>query len=296
LFAPGSDAHKLDRVGDFGADAVVLDLEDAVAAKEKVPARDLVRAAIPHVKAKSQVVLVRVNGRETGLMPDDIAAAVGPGLDGLLIPKVQDKQTVDEADQLVTKAEQAAGLPHESVRLFVMIETALGLSRCEDIFCDAPRRLEKIVFGSGDFTVDLGVSFTSEGDEILYARSRLVVASRAAGLGSPLDGPYLHIKDDEGLRADTRRSRTLGFMGRVVVYPGQLDAVHTEYSWLTPTEVTRYRKIVDAFEAAEASGSAALRVDGDFVDYPIYYQARERLRQHDQLGLEGDANNVTKVQ
>jgi citrate lyase subunit beta/citryl-CoA lyase len=172
----------LDRVGDFGADAVALDLEDAVAVEEKVGARELVRAAIPSVKAKTQLVLVRVNAIESGLIADDIAAVVRPGLDGLVIPKVQ--------------AELRAGLVPGSIRLVALIETALGLSRCEEILFNAPERLEKVVFGSGDFTVDIGVSFTREGNEILYARSRLIVASRAAGFGPPLDGPYLHIEDD----------------------------------------------------------------------------------------------------
>lgn len=279
LFAPGSDSHKLDRVGDFGADAVALDLEDAVAVEEKVGARELVRAAIPSVKAKTQLVLVRVNAIESGLIADDIAAVVRPGLDGLVIPKVQDTQTLHEVDQLVEKAELRAGLVPGSIRLVALIETALGLSRCEEILFNAPERLEKVVFGSGDFTVDIGVSFTREGNEILYARSRLIVASRAAGFGPPLDGPYLHIEDDEGLRADTRTSRSLGFTGRVVVYPRQVSTVQDEYSRLTPAEVESSQKIVEAFEAAEARGLAAIRVDDVFVDYPIYYRAKEQLRQ-----------------
>jgi citrate lyase subunit beta / citryl-CoA lyase len=278
LFCPGNDAHKLSRVGDFGSDAVALDLEDAVADDEKITARATVKDAILSVKKKTEIVLVRVNSIETGLMAGDIAAVVSPGLDGIVIPKVQDVSTLHEVDQLIALAEKSAGLEVGSIRLVVLIETALGLVRCDEILFNAPQRAEKVIFGCGDFSNDVGVTLTRDGNEILYARSKIVVASRAAGLGAPLDGPYIHIEDDEGLRINTRISRSLGFSGRVVVYPKQVATVQDEYSKLTPTEIASFEKIVEEFENAESRGLAAIRVDGVFIDYPLYYRAKEQLR------------------
>ena len=284
LFCPGNDAHKLSRVGDFGSDAVALDLEDAVADDEKITARAIVKDAILSVKKKTEIVLVRVNSIETGLMAGDIAAVVSPGLDGIVIPKVQDVNTLHEVDQLIALAEKTAGLEVGSIRLVVLIETALGLVRCDEILGSAPERVEKVIFGCGDFSNDIAVTLSRDGNEILYARSKIVVASRAAGLGAPLDGPYIHIEDDEGLRINTRISRSLGFSGRVVVYPKQVATVQDEYSKLTPTEVASFKKIVEKFENAESRGLAAIRVDGVFIDYPLYYRAKEQLRLLDILG------------
>jgi citrate lyase subunit beta/citryl-CoA lyase len=137
------------------------------------------------------------------------------------------------------------------------------------------------VFGAGDFTTELGVDLTPEATEILYARSRLVVATRAAGLAPPVDGPWLRLKDMEGLEADCVRSRGLGFQGRVAVYPPQGDPVQRGYSALSDEDAARNRRIVEAFEEAEAQGVASLRVDGLFVDYPIYRLARDRIRRYD---------------
>ncbi len=122
---------------------------------------------------------------------------------------------------------------------------------------------------------------TVEGTELLYARSRLLVAVRAAGMRAPLDGPYLDIHDDTGLAESTRISRGLGFEGRVVVYPGQVDIVQRVYAELPEDEVEGARRIVEAFEAAEKAGSASIQVDGRFVDYPIYDRALQKLRLHE---------------
>lgn len=279
LFAPGNHPRKVARVADFGADAIVLDLEDAVALAEKEPTRPAVRAALP--RYQNTVVLVRINGWATGLGAEDLDAVVCPSLHGVLLPKVEDAATLREVDRRLAVLEAREGLPTGTIRLFPLIETARGIAQVEEIALQAPSRVHTLIFGLADFAADLGIDLTAEGVELLYARSRVVVAARAAGLAPPIDGPYLRdLHDREGLIADSQRVRQLGFQGRVVVYPAQVEPTNWAFAFLPPEEIERAREIVRQFEAAEAAGSAAIQVAGQFVDYPIYRRALHKLRLH----------------
>jgi citrate lyase subunit beta/citryl-CoA lyase len=283
LFAPGNHPRKLEKVGGFGSDAVVLDLEDAVAESEKVAARDSVRRALP-TYSQTPVVLARVNGEATGLMAEDVRAVTCADLDGIVVPKVERAATLVELDALLGELEPAAGLPAGSIRLLPLVETAAGVARCEELALAAPPRVLTFVFGIGDFTADIGTEPSATGEELLYARSRIVVAARAAGRRAPIDGPFLpSLKDTDALLEDTRRARRLGFAGRVVVYPPQVEPVQRAFSELSDDDVERLRRIVDAFEEAERNGSASIQVDGQFIDYPPYQRARDRLRLYDAI-------------
>jgi citrate lyase subunit beta / citryl-CoA lyase len=274
LFVPGNDARKLRKAGSLGADLVVIDLEDAVAEAEKTGARELVAEAVPRLSAHARVA-VRVNGIETGRLQDDIASVTaGPGLSVLVVPKVEAVDTLAAVDDLL------AGSARESAGLLALVETPLGIARCEDILASAPPRTITAMLGVADFAAALGVDPSDEGTELLYARQRLVVAARAAGMPGPIDGPYLRLDDSPGLLADTRRSRGLGFQGRVALHPRQVDPINRAYSELSDEQLAAAERIVEAFERAEAAGVASLRVDGRFVDYPVYELAREQLRRH----------------
>jgi citrate lyase subunit beta / citryl-CoA lyase len=272
LFVPGNDARKLRKAGSLGADLVVIDLEDAVAEAEKTGARELVAEAVPELSAHVRVA-VRVNGIETGRLQDDIASVTaGPGVSVIVVPKVEAVDTLSAvADQLERT---------ERVGLLALVETPLGIARCEDILASAPPRTITAMLGVADFTAALGVDLSDDGTELLYARQRLIVAARAAGMPGPIDGPYLRLDDSDGLIADTRRSRALGFQGRVALHPRQVDPINRAYSELSDEQLRAAERIVEAFERAEASGVASIRVDGRFVDYPVYELARVRLRRH----------------
>lgn len=280
LFVPGSDERKLAKVTSFGADVIVVDLEDAVADDRKTAARATTRAAVDGY-SRDQVNTVRVNGIDTGRLQDDIAAVVCPNLDAVLVPKVEDADTLAEADRTLAAAEQANGLETGSVRLLAILETPLGISRCDEILARAPDRTVTAIFGLGDFSVALGVELTKDGAELAYARGKIVVATRAAGMVAPIDGPYFDVEDPDGLLADSRRQRALGFQGRVAVYPPQVAVINRAFSELTDDEAARTRRVVAAFEEAESNGVASLRVDGRFVDYPIYHLARRKLARFD---------------
>jgi citrate lyase subunit beta/citryl-CoA lyase len=279
LFVPGSDRRKLAKVGSFGADGIVIDLEDAVADDQKTAARVITAEAIPTYDDQTLVV-VRVNGRQTGRMVEDIKSVVGPALDAVMVPKVEDVDTLDEVDRVLADCERQRALPIGDIGIFALIETARGLVGCERILAAAPDRLITAIFGLGDFSVDIGVDLTQDAFELFYARSRLVVAARAAGLAKPIDGPFLDLFNEDGLLADTALSRQLGFQGRIIVYPPQVAPAQRAYSLLADEEVQRMSRVVDAFEEAEQRGVASIRVDGQFVDYPIYNRAREKLARH----------------
>ena len=277
LFAPGNHARRLEKVSEFGADAIVLDLEDAVADSEKTLARTMVREALPKYP-EDLVVIVRVNGTTTGRTQEDVDAIVCADVDCIMLPKVEHADELVAVDAMIAAAEQRAGLPVGGIRMICLVETALGLTRVDQIAAGAPPRLVTIGFGAGDFTVDLGIDLTNNGREVLYARSRIIIAARAAGLRAPIDGPFLHLQDIEHLITDTQESRQLGFDGRVVVYPPQVEHVHAAYSDLAPEEVELVTQIVEQFDAALATGLASIQVGGRFVDYPIYHRAKKKLR------------------
>jgi len=285
LFAPGNDERKLEKVGSFGSDVIVLDLEDAVADAEKTAARAIVRGALP--RYGSGVVCVRVSGESSGRLEGDLDGIVCDHLDCVMVPKVQEVETLLRVDARLEALERARGIPAGTIRLLALVETAKGLVACEAIAAAAPRRLVTLVFGLGDFATDIGVDVTYDGAELLYARSRVVVAARAAGLRAALDGPYLDIHNREGLTADSWRSRQLGFQGRVIVYPAHVEPTQRAYSDISPADVERARRLVAAFERAEADGTASIQVDGAFVDYPIYERARQKLKLYEALASTG---------
>ncbi|MFC0534199.1 HpcH/HpaI aldolase/citrate lyase family protein [Phytohabitans kaempferiae] len=278
LFVPASDEGKLRKACGLRSDVVVMDLEDAVASERKAAARAAAQDWLPAYRGRA--VAVRVNGTGSGLLADDLTAVVAAGPGAVILPKVQDPSELAEADALITGVEQAAGLPTGAVRLLPLIETAAGVARCDDILAGAPPRVLTALLGSGDLTADLGVDLTPEAAELQYARSRLVIAARAAALTAPIDGPWTWLDDLEGLAGDCRRSRRLGFQGRITLHPRQNETVDLAYAETSQEDVQRARRIVAAFEEARAHGQAAVRVDGKFVDHPIYLRALESLRHH----------------
>lgn len=289
LFVPGNDQRKLGKAGATGADLVVIDLEDAVAESEKTAARAIARQAVAAVAADAPAA-VRVNGIDSGRLADDVAAVAAAELAAIVVPKVESAGALEAAEQALERAERDRGLAAGRIGLIVLLETPLGIARCEEILLSAPSRTIAAMFGVADFSAALGVEVTEDGTELLFARGRLVVAARAAGLPGPIDGPFLRIDDIPRLLTDSRRSRALGFEGRVALHPSQVEPINRAFSELSDEQLATATRIVQAFEDAEASGVASIRVDGSFVDYPVYELARARLRRHTAYahGRDGD--------
>lgn len=278
LFAPANHARRASRLTDFGADAVVLDLEDAVADAEKVDARRTVTASLESYR--DVVRCVRVNALGTGLAFDDVAAVVSSALDCVVVPKIESAAELGIFDACLLHLERAAGLAPGSVRLLPIVETARGVLNVEAIAAAGISRVITLIFGIGDYTADLGIKPSRDAAELLYPRTRIVLACRAHGLAPPVDGPFLDIADESLFREDSRRSKGLGFQGRLAIHPSQVPLANEVYGQLSDEDLAEAEGIVQAFEAAERDGSASIQVAGKFVDYPIYHQARRQIGRH----------------
>src|SRR5450759_847464 len=265
------------------ADAVLLDLEDSVPIAAKAEARSLVAKVIDGVAAAGTgrvgpAIFVRVNSAASGLLDDDLAAIVRPGLDAIFVPKVESVSEVQNTASTLERLESAQGIKTGTVEIVLMIESALGVYRCFDLINASPRVATTCigVAQDGDLQTDLGCSWSIEGTELLYARSKVLLDTRAAGKAWPLDGVYSNLNDEAGLIQDSRLSARLGYVGRTVIHPKQIAPVRQAYA-VPAAEVAYYQKVVSEFEAVEKTGTAAITVDGKLVDYAMYQRARRVL-------------------
>lgn len=255
LFVPGTRPDRFEKALRSGTDVVVLDLEDAVSVAEKNEAREAVAAWL----SPERPAYARVNGASTEWFDEDLESIARPGLAGILLPKAE------EPDQV---AEAASRLPDEAT-VVPILETALGIWGSRAL-AEVPI-VERLAFGTLDFKLDAGIG--GEGEELLYARSRLVLASRVAGILPPLDGVTTTLDDPDRLVADVDRAQRLGFGGKLCIHPRQIEAVN--HGFLTSeAEVSWARRVVEAAETAE---TGALRVDGEMVDRPVLERAQSIL-------------------
>jgi citrate lyase subunit beta / citryl-CoA lyase len=277
LFAPGDAPDKMAKAVAAGADAVIFDLEDAVAAPRKIPSRALVAEALSGTRDDGAALVVRVNAGGTGLLEDDLRAVSRPNLAAVMVPKVEDAAALAEvADQLAV-LRPARAIAGDPVGLIALVETAAGVAACERIAAEAPPSTWTLAFGGVDYAADLGVEPDPRGEGLLHARARVSLAARAAGLSPALDGPVLALGDGALLREDSARSRRLGFGGRLVIHPRQIGPVREAFCGLDDAGVRRARAIVAAFEAAQREGRAVAVVEGEFVDPPVYRRALDQL-------------------
>ncbi len=263
-----------------GADAVILDLEDSVPAAAKAEARALVAKAISGAAAAIKPsIFVRTNSAATGLLADDLAMVVRPGLDAVMLPKAETVEEVYSLASALDQLEIVSGIKPQTVEIILQIESALGVYRCFDLVkCSS--RVSGTCLGSardGDLQTDLGCGWSLEGTELMYARSKVLLDTRAAGRNTvPLDGVYADLNDEVGLIADSKLSARLGYVGRTVIHPKQIDPVRRAYA-VSADDVAYYEKVVREFDALEKSGTAAITVDGKLVDYAMYNRAKRMM-------------------
>jgi citrate lyase subunit beta/citryl-CoA lyase len=279
LFAPGNHARRAEKALTLAADAVILDLEDAVAVAEKPAARDAVVAAL--ARPRRRRCYVRVNAMSTEWSYADLTAVVAPGTDGIVLPKVESADEIKAADWVIGALERQNGLPQGHVDLMPIIETAAGFTNLETI-ARAKTRVRRLAFGAGDFTLDLGITWSRDELELLPYRSGFVAVSRAAGLEAPIDTVWVDLKDAEGFAQSSARGRALGFQGKLCIHPDQVPVANQIFS---PDEqvVAQARRVVAAFDQAEAQGLASIQLDGRFIDYPIVYAARRIIAQAEEI-------------
>lgn len=283
LFAPGDHPRRAEKAFGVGADAAILDLEDAVAASAKVAARDAVKAALKRPRACRGYV--RVNAFDTPLCFGDIEAVAEARPDGIVLPKLEDPAQLVAVDWMLGALERALGLPARGIDVVPIVETARGHVRLRELALHAAAlggRVKRLAFGAGDYTLDLGVVWSPDEAELAAVRGEMVLASRNAGLEAPIDTVWIELRDAAGYTRSCARGAAMGFGGRLCIHPDQVAAANAAYS-PPEAEVARARRIVAAFEAAEAEGSASIQVDGRFVDYPVVERARRVLHLHESI-------------
>jgi citrate lyase subunit beta/citryl-CoA lyase len=257
LFVPGNRPDRFEKARQSGADAVILDLEDAVQSTHK----DLAREAVASWLSTTRPAYVRINGTRTSWFERDLEVVGLPGMLGVVLPKAEHPEQI---------AEVAAHLTGEA-HVLPLLETALGIWNA--LALAQAERVERLAFGAVDFQLDTGIS--GEREELLYARSRLVLASRTASILPPVDGVTMTFDDLTRLRDDVAYARRLGFGGKLCIHPRQVELINRGFA---PTEAERAwaRRVL---EAAEATGAGALQLEGELIDRPVIERARSILAQ-----------------
>lgn len=282
LFLPGNNANMLINGNCLGADAIIFDLEDAVSPAEKDAARILVRNTMRYMDFRGCERIVRINSIDTPYWKADVEAILPWKPDMFLLPKTGTAADVQEADRYITEMEEKLGLEKNSVGLMPLIETALGVENAFAI-ASAAKRVKALFLGAEDLTADLQCKRTKEGKEIFYARTRLVMAARAAGV-EVYDTPFTDVHDDEGIGVDAAFAKSLGFSGKASISPRHVEVINAVF---TPTmeEIDYAYEVIDAIELAKQQGKGAISLRGKMIDSPIVARAERTIAVAEALGI-----------
>ena len=279
LFVPANREKFLEKSLGLPADALLFDLEDSVPAAEKENARAGVKAYAPKVSGPE--VWVRLNGLETGFAEADLDAVIGvKNLAGVFLPKAETRDEAIRLDGMIAKLEAARQLANGATRVVLSIESALGVLNAYDMTRGTGRVVSTVFGGAqdGDLNTDLGCTWSIDGPEMLHARCHMLMCARAARFESPLDGVFANVRDPEGFEKDTALSRRLGFRGRQLIHPSQIEPCNRLYA-PSQMELDYYSRVLEAFDRAVAQGNASTTVDGRMIDEAMAKAARRALDQ-----------------
>ncbi|MCB2049869.1 MAG: CoA ester lyase [Novosphingobium sp.] len=278
LFVPGDSEKKFGKARETGADALILDLEDAVAASQKPVAREMVKGWIDQANDIEPALFVRVNPLDSGLTLADLAAVVRPGLAGILVPKANGGHDIQRIDNYLSALEEKAGIAQGTVKIAVVCTETPAAMFALGTYQGASDRLVGLTWGAEDLGAAIGITDNKEPDgswtfPYQVARAQCLFAASAAGV-APIDTLYGNFKDPEGLETDCRRARRDGFTGRIAIHPAQVETINRCF---TPSEeeVAFARRVVEAFAANPTAGT--LGIDGKMVDLPHLTAARKTL-------------------
>ena len=271
FYVPGNIEKMVGKAPEIPADLITLDLEDSVPPAEKPKAREIVRENLKYAGTGGATVYVRINNWETLMTNDDLEAVVYEGLSGVCLAKCGSAENVQRLDWKLEELEQRRGLEVGSIAIQLLAETAKGVINAYPAATASPR-VNSLIFGAVDYTKDMRVTLTPEGVEQLYARYHTAVAARAAGCIA-IDCPYVTYQDTEGFEKSTREGRQMGYEGRMLIHPSQIEPSHTIY---TPSaeDVEWAEGVKKIFEEEGiAKGSAAVAYKGKMIDTPVYGNA-----------------------
>ena len=274
LYVPGNKAAMIRKAPRYGADVLVLDLEDSVPPNEKSSARSILAEILAAGDLGAATVMVRINRFGTGESALDLPSVVVEGVTGLRIPKVESAEEIHGLDEAVTALERQTGMVAGALRFVPILESPLGVLRAFEI-ATASQRVLALSLGGEDLTAALGTERTRDALELQHARGHIVLCAAAANVAA-IDTIYPDVQDEDGLRDETRRIKQMGFSGKSVIHPRQIAPIHEIFA-PSRLEVERARRIVEAFQRAQAEGSGAVAVDGRMVDLPVVARAAHTL-------------------
>lgn len=273
MFVPGANPAMLRDAPLYGADAIMIDLEDAVSIKEKDAARNLVYFALKTFDYKGIEMVVRINGLDT-VGKQDIEAMVMAGIDVIRLPKTENAQDIHAVDEWITKVEKENNLPIGQTKMMAAIESAEGVLNARDI-ATASERLIGIALGAEDYVTNLKTKRYPDGQELFFARSMILHAARTAGIAA-IDTVYSDVEDTAGFQAEVRLIKQLGFDGKSVINPRQIPLVNAIYA-PTEAEIQHAKEVIWAIEEAQSKGSGVISLNGKMIDKPIVERAERVL-------------------
>lgn len=275
LYIPGNNPAMIQQGGIYGADSILLDLEDAVALNQKDAARTLVRNMIKVIDFYDTEVCVRVNHLSTPFGLADLEEIVPLQPSAIRYPKTESPEEVAELLRIIERIEDRHGLPHNKLTLHAMIETAMGVQNVFNI-ASMFSRVDAITIGGQDLTADMNIIYTPDGVGIDFARKRIVMAAKASHI-DVIDTIFPDVNDEEGLRRETEYAKKIGFTGKAVINPRQIGIIHDVF---TPTEeeIRKAYRIVKEFRANSAAGIGVFAIDGKMVDAPVVSRAEYILK------------------
>ncbi|MCS6992973.1 MAG: CoA ester lyase [Anaerolineales bacterium] len=274
LYMPGDDRRKIEKATTLGVDCICMDLEDGTAFSRKAEARRVILQAMRELDFGRSERCIRINSIGSGFEQDDLAAALEARPDTIVVPKVETAEQVQWVSGQIESYELAHSLPLGGIRLLVGVETARGILNLKEIAA-ADKRLEAIIFGGEDFAASVGATRTPEATELLYARLAVVTACAAFDLQA-IDIVTIDFRNPEIVRAEAEFGAKLGFAGKQVIHPAQVEPVQTAF---TPSEeaIAYARRVVETFEAHQGEGKGAYELDGKMIDLPLLKNAQNVL-------------------
>src|SRR5262245_45723230 len=277
LFAPANRADLIAKFPRYPADAFAIDLEDGLPEGEKNAGRSALPAIVHSLRENNlrAKLFIRMNASRSGHADADLAAALATNIDGIILPKLETVTELEKVESMIDASRRA-------VQLIGVIETARGVINVETLAAAAKTHLMALAFGAEDFMTDIGGRRTPAGLEVLYARSRVVLAARGASLEA-LDLVFVNIRDDDGFRRDAEMGRQLGYSGKMCITPRQVEMANTAFS-PTADEIDSSRRLLEAYDKFNAAGRGVFEFEGAMVDEPILKRAREILELGESTG------------
>ena len=272
IFVPGNNPRFLEKAKSLPADIVCFDLEDSVPDKEKKKARNLIKNALKERKKYSPAVFARTNSPISGNIPADLQEIVQKGIDGIVIPKVNNSKELKKIEKTISSLEKKRKL--KPIEIMPSIESAEGVVNAYDI-ASSSKRVSALVFGVFDLLNDMGIEYTKQPEGAKYARAKIPLDARAAGVLA-LDAIWQDIKDEKGLKNDCKIGKELGYAGKTIIHPDQISVTHQSFH-PNKTEIEWAKKVCDVYLKSSKKGKGATTVEGKMIDEVHYKQAKAVL-------------------